>query len=740
LTRGSEGKVSGRVTCLAIHPTNPNIIYIGGADGGVWKTTNGGNSWTPLTDNQASLSLGALALDPQNPNIVYAGTGEANYSGDSYNGIGILKSADGGLTWTHIGLSNLPRIIKILVDPIDTRIVYAAGSLGVYKTTDGGNKWSPIFATALSERAHDLIFSPTSSRTLYAGIGGSQSQATGVYKSTDAGTTWTPIRNGLPSPTAIVRISLTISPATPQILYAAIHGPGARDGSDTSRVYKTTDGGANWFALSSAPDWGGDQGWYNNIIGVHPQNPDIVFVGGVQLYRSTDGGKTWINVVRSSDGSTIHVDQHAIAFFAQDPNQVVVGNDGGMYRSTNIGSTWINLNTNLALTQFYAVGTDPQNAKRSYGGTQDNGSQMGTEGNIVWDRMLGGDGGVVVVDYTNSNIIYAETQYGSHYKSTNGGQTFSSINRGIPRRGAWITPVVMDPKTPSTLYTTTTRVYKTTNSGSNWFAISDSFRSPSTIQAMAIAPTDPNTLYIGKGSTVWKTTTGGATWTKDSIGLPIRSITDITIDDRSSRTVYVTYSSYADVGHVYRTTNGGSTWQNITANLPPIPVNALVIHPDFSNILFVATDLGVFYTTNGGVLWEPLMNGFPNVVVDGIAITRDKRLRAATHGRGMYELDINTFTTDVTPNVFEMSFELSQNYPNPFNPATTIKYRVPFSGIVKLEVYDVLGRLVTTLVNEVKERGTYYTTFDAATFASGVYFYRMRAGDYSETKRMMVVR
>jgi len=659
-TAMGPNNIAGRMLTIAWHPTNTNIIYVGAASGGLWKTTNGGTSWLPLTDDLPSLAIGSVALDPSNLNTVYIGTGEGAYNVDAVLGAGILKSTDAGSTWNTTGMSwtqSQGRAInKLIVHPTNSQILWCAtniwsGGGGVYKSTDGGSSWTRY----LSGDTKDLIIHPDSANVLYAAIGypwGGSSN--GVYKSEDGGATWTLRSSGLPSATSMGRMALTISQSSEQTLYVGISQT-ISAGAGLLGIYRTTNAGGSWTLQASTPNMYSGQGWYNIVCEVHPTNSSIVYSSGLDLYKSTNGGVNWSQKTywNYPPGHSLyaHADHHALAFKPGDPNTIIAGTDGGLYKSTNGGDTWTDLNSGLATYQFYAMCNDQLNGNTAYGGTQDNGTNKYT-GSTTWSAVLGGDGAYCNVDHTNSNIIYAGTQRGSHYKSTNGGSSFYAIQSGISGVGAWVTPRVMDPSNATVLYTGTTMVYKTTNGGSNWSAISSAL-STQYISTIAIAPSNSQVIYVGyeNNGQVWKTTNGGTNWTSCYSGLPYRYITRVAVHPTDPNTVMVTVSGYG-TGHIWKSTNGGTSWTNVSTGVPDMPCNSIVYDTNDPNKLYVATDLGVYATTNGGSSWSDYSNGMPNVVVDDIALhPTTGMLRAATHGRGMWQTSTGTPSVAVqTPN------------------------------------------------------------------------------------------
>lgn len=659
------GPNSGRVAAVAVDPTNTNVVYAGAAQGGVWKTTDGGVTWNPLTDTQASLATGSLALDPQNHLTLYVGTGEENNSGDSYYGAGILKSTDGGNTWTNIpgpfagGSGGGARIGGIAVSPTNSNVVLAAAGCcppngwGVYRSADAGNSWTQVLN--LNSQAYNVIFDPNNSNLAYASI-----DANGVYKSSDGGNTWVAANGSgsslLPTGSGLGRVALAMDPNVTTTLYAGVVNNSA---NVLQGLYKTTDGGNTWTQLANAPNYCGGQCWYDNVIAVMPGNSNVIYAGGdggTPVTVSLDGGNTWTNL----NSLGIHPDLHQLVF-TPNGQKLYLGNDGGMYSAVNVNTntpTITNLNSQLATLQFYSgPAIDPNNANAGFGGTQDNLLDQYT-GGLSWQDVDCGDGGQTVIDFTNTQNVYVNCIGMSLDKSTTGGApfSFSSAMNGINTSDPvnWVPPLTMDPSNSQRLYFGTNHVYQTTNAAGLWTAISGDLTSGNGNQlvALAVAPTDPNTIYVGSTDVVLQVTTNAlagtsATWTNISsnTSLPNRSITAIVVDPNAATSAYVTFSGFSgygdSLGHVFMTTNTGSTWTDISGDLPNIPVNTIVVDPVVAGTIYVGTDIGTFYTTNTGISWSTLGTGLPRVADYGFAyqpLTRT--LWVATHGRSMWSLNV----------------------------------------------------------------------------------------------------
>ena len=620
------GNISSRIVSGAFDPNNANIIYIGPANGGVWKTTDGGMFWFPLTDQEASLSMGAIEIDPTNTNIIYAGTGEATYSAVSYYGRGLLKSTDGGSTWTQItsGLPSSTYFSRIKIRPGNsTQLLAALGNNGLYRSTNSGTSWTLI----LSGRIDDVVFSPTGD-TAFA-VGGSN----GLRRSIDGGGTFSAYGSGLSTGT---RTHFDLAKSNPAFMYSAVYG------GSTVTLYKSTDYGTNWNSLTTTSDFQNQTGqaWYDLYVRVNPKNHLKVYVGMIDVFRSTDG-TNFTNVTNGYSGGNVHVDQHYLFFHPTLENTFVVCNDGGVWKTSNNGDAFTNLNQNLTLTQFYRIAASPFTPSRILGGTQDNGTQQ-TYSALNWAAAYGGDGGEVCFNPFNSNFILGETQNGGIFRTTNGGSSWSSATSGISMSESvsWVAPILAHPTTSGTFYTARQRVYRSTDNGGSWTAISANVNGGSSVREMAISKSNPSVMFATSVSSVFKSTDAGVTWTNVTSGLPSRTITSVNIYPTNSDEVFLTFSGF-NSNKVYRSSNGGSTWVSISGNLPDTPVNDIYIHtnnPGFPNTYFVATDIGIFLTENNGTNWVEISTDLPNTVVMHLDYSPgNQMLRVGTHGRGVYE-------------------------------------------------------------------------------------------------------
>ncbi|MEZ4745374.1 MAG: FlgD immunoglobulin-like domain containing protein [Calditrichia bacterium] len=757
--------IGGRIVDIEFNPQDPTIVYAAAATGGVFKSTDTGNTWFPIFDEVAILTIGDICVDPANPDIIYVGTGEANGGHNNMPGGGLYKSTDAGATWQLMGLENTVSIGRVRVNPLNTQEVFVAaqGSYfapnpdrGLYRSTDGGATWDNIFFISDSTGATDLIIDPANpqrmivamwERVRYPEFGTHlYGETSGLYRTTDGGANWTELSGGLPNPDAtnVGRIGLDIYAANPDIAYAIY-----TNGSNISGLFKTTNFGDSWTNVDPDDELSSGTGgfsWYFGQVRVHPTNPDIVYVLDVAFMRSTNGGANWPIIYGYGGPNILHVDHHALAFHPTNPDYILNGNDGGINISTDGGVNFTKV-ADLPVNQFYEIGLDRNNPERLYGGTQDNGTLRTLTGATDdWTRIFGGDGFYVIVDHSNPNIIYAESQNGNLGKSTNGGASFFGATSGISGRTNWSTPVVMDPVNSSILYYGSDRVWKTTNGASSWTAVSPVLHNATpgsrlgTVTTIGVSPALTSVVWAGTDDgKVWVTADGGSNWTNTSTGLPNRWVTRVIAHPVDEATAYATFNGLRwkeAEAKVMRTTNLGASWEDITANLPEAPVNAFAVFTDdnFRTYLFAGSDLGAYYSVDDGLSWEYISSDFPMVTVYDMKVheTADY-LAIGTHARSMYKMDlaqilvgIDDPATDNAP----QNFALLQNYPNPFNPTTTIPVKLATSADIRLTIFDNLGRTVRNLVDGNVSAGSHDFEWNGRNnrgeaVASGTYFYRL---------------
>ncbi len=749
--------IGGRITAIAVNPQNPDVFYVGTADGGVFKTENGGATFNHVFSDAPTLSIGALAIDPNDTQTVYVGTGESNASGDSFDGDGLYVSRDGGIDFYRIGLENCGRIADIVVHPDSSNIIYVAcmgylyqtGSYrGVFRTRDGGQTWEKVLYVDDTTGCIDIEINPIHPDTIFAAmwhrvrtpeirdVGGITS---GIYRSVDGGDTWQRLTNGLPVADTVGRIGLALAPSNPSTVYAVIaNHPGYFMG-----VYKTTDGGDSWTALPTSNISGifSSYGWYFGRIYVDPQDASVVYVLGLYVFKSSDGGNTWTDFASYND--YVHVDHHA---FYIDPNNssfVLDGNDGGLYRTTDGGSSWYHFD-GLPITQFYDINIDPGNPDRLYGGTQDNGTLRRKNYTVTaWEWIYYGDGFHVYVDPRDYRVIFAECQWGGLGKSTDDAQTWSDATSGIDSndRTNWDTPYVLDPINPDIMYLGTYRIYKSYNGAGSWTPKSGDLTNGKgnlvygTITVIHVNKTDNRFVYAGTDDgNVWYSPDSANTWIKISDSLPQRYITDIVTVDSMPERIFVTLSGYSLNEHtpyIFESNDTGRTWKDITYNLPQAPCNSVVI--DRYGRIFVGTDVGVYVKALDDTVWYAYGEGLPAAVVMDLKIDEaNDILYAGTHGLGIYSISIEPSGIRERDNAaFGVSLRSSIVYKNAF-----IEFSKPVSGEISVNLYNISGALVARLYRgEVREKTL---SVDLPKLTEGMYFIKVESKTFRKSFKVFV--
>jgi photosystem II stability/assembly factor-like uncharacterized protein len=658
---GARVLVSGRITSIVIHPSNPQIIYVGAARGGIWKSTDGGITWHPKSDNEASLAIGALALAPSNPDVIYAGTGEGNLqlytqvyphnsSPDSFYGEGVLKSTDGGDTWVPIQGSSIFKgaaFYRTAVDPSNDQTVFAATSNGLFRTTDGGSTWIPMINNlpTISPSiiaACDVAIDPSKPNTVYVAFWGD-----GIYRSDDADSanpTWTKLTTGFPG-TDLSRIALAISPSSPEKLYAFVS-----DGSDSVKgVYTTASRGDSWKPVSLSGATVQVAGAYDLDIAVEPSTPDVIFLSGVSLYRGirNSTADSWSF---SDIGSMIHPDNHALAFDPTNHLTVFAGNDGGIYKSQDGGDSWQdNINKGLCILQYEFIDQHPSSSSIVIGGTQDNGTQL-FENSPIFYHADDGDGGCAAIDQSNPNNML-HTYYAnppSLARSVDGGRSWKRVHAGLVGRALFYPPFSLDKTNQNNIAYGTDRICLDPSQGSKRWPTRVSL--PGIVGSVsAITYVNSKLIYAGTSSgQVYRITNSDGTWSAVSIHdapLPPRWIWDIATLPGQDSTLILAMSGIG-TPHVWegKVSSSSFIWKDIsgsaTNRLPDIPVYAIAI--DSPSVYYAGTEIGVFKTSDFGSTWEPFDQGLPNCAVYDLRLHVPTRLlRAGTHGRGLWECKLD---------------------------------------------------------------------------------------------------
>ncbi len=673
LGSGSGGE-AGRIQCIAIKPGDPNTIYIGAAAGGLWFTKDGGLTYTTTTDHFASCGISDIAIDPQNHNNIYVSTGDKD--ANDTKSTGVLRSTDGGLTWTQTGLlwqtSQQRRIYRLLINPLNPNTLIAATSVGIYRSLNAGATWSLV----INGNYYDAEYRPGDTTRVFAVNGGT------FYRSTNGGASFTAISISGSSMNTN-RLSMAITPANDNCVYILA----SANNNGFGGLYRSTNGGTTFSLMSSTPnilDWStngsgtGGQGWYDLAIDASPTNSNEIIAGGVNTWKSTNGGSTWVLNSHWFGGGgkpLVHADLHVVKYYSG--TTCFLGTDGGISRSTNSGLNWTSINGNMNIAQMYKLGLAANTASKIITGHQDNGTNLLNGAN--WNFVLGGDGMDCFIDWNTNTTMYGSIQYGEFRRSTNNGATWANITNGLSGTGAWVAPIVQDPTTPNTIYCGYQQVYKSTNQGSSWQVLGNI---GSTLDEIKVSPAGSNTIYATNAGGVWRTNNGGTTWSNITGNIPAGSaqITDLAMDNVNPNTIYVTLSGYSNGNKVFKSTNGGATWTNYSTGLPNIPANCIVYSNNSPQALYVGTDVGVYYREASMNAWIPYFNGLPNVMVFDMEIYYpNNKLRVATYGRGVWETDLYSdpgsppfaaIQSAFAPgcvNIPLQFYDMSSNQPNAWN-------------------------------------------------------------------------
>ncbi len=688
----------GRVTSVVGVAGNRNLYYVGTAGGGVWKTTNGGDSWQNIFDHGPTASIGAVTLDPHHPSWVWVGTGESNPRNDVINGAGVFFSPNGGMTWENRGLSHVGQIGAIAVNPDHPNNVFvcATGDLwkpgpdrGVFMTDDGGHHWRKVLYLNPHTGCSDIAFEPGNPRVLIAGMWPLQrypwllvsgGRSGGLYRSIDGGLHWTRMTHGLPQG-PIGRSAIAFAPSQPKTVYAVIQAKGGV-------LWVSHDAGARWTEVSDNHN-DDVRPFYFTDLAVMPNNPERLFMLSMKLMESTNGGVTSFYA-----DPGVHVDHHAIWIDPRDPNRIIQGNDGGVYLSTTGGKHWRFLG-NLPVEQFYQVAVaDRVMPFLVCGGLQDNNAWCGASsdyrrGGVVgaqdWFQISGGDGQYVVPAPSDPNIIYATTDDGDLTRYNRITRRARSINPYIrdilagdilsgkvmakqKYRFDWTSPIAVSPTDPNSIYIGADVVFHSMDGGRHWTVISPDLtrdvkakQGPTggpvtkdmsgaetydTIQSITLAPTNPHVIWVGTDDGwVWVSRNGGAHWSKvtPSSAPAWARVYHVTVSPFHAGTAFVAFDAH-ELGnnrpYVFKTDNYGRSWHRLTNGLPDSSVLVVRQDPNDANLLMAGTMQGLYYSLNGGHHWQRLhANLTTSPVMDLQFVKPLHSLVLATHGRGMWVLD-----------------------------------------------------------------------------------------------------
>jgi len=637
---GYEGL--GRLNNIEFHPTNPNTWYVGAPSGGMWMTTDGGLTWETHTDTLPTLGVSAILVDKTNPSVIYIGTGDRD-AGDA-PGLGIFKSTDGGLTWFQSTQGMGEKTVgEILQHPTNNQILLAAANGGVFRSTDAGANWT----LSITGNFKDIDFKPNDPQVVYAVSGSS------FFRSSDNGITWTQITAGL---TSGQRGVIDVTPANPNYVYFL-----QSDGSSGFKgLYRSTDAGLTFTTRSTSPnilDWScdgsgtGGQGWYDLSLAADPVNPEIIYVGGVDVWKSTNGGTTWAINSHWYGGCSVpavHADCHMLKFSPVD-GKLYACNDGGVYNTSNGGTTWTDYTETMTIGQIYKLGQSQTVKEKVINGFQDNGTY--TYALPDWLATGGGDGMECAIDYSNASWTYHTLYYGDVFRKYNNGaekKIAGNNTFGIDESGAWVTPFILHETNPKAMFVGFKNVWRSENIRDNiisWTKLSD-FGDANNCVVLEQSPANTDLLYVARyDSRFFRTLNANASapdWIELSNFLPASgSPTDIEAHPVDPNIVYMTIAN-----GVYKSMDQGVTWTDISGSLPDISITSIVYYTNSMEGLYVGTDAGVYYKDASMSDWISFSEGLPvSARVSELEIYYDDTIandaiRASTYGRGLWGSDM----------------------------------------------------------------------------------------------------
>lgn len=646
------GGGAGRINNVRLIPGTTNQFVVATPGGGVWKYN--GSTWSTSSDFLNRIGFADLAIDYTNTSIIYAASGD-NDGGDT-PGIGIFKSTNGGTSWTVSGLTSVTRFYRLIMHPINPAILLVSTNSGIYRSIDGAANWSLVSSET---NIRDMEFKPGDPNTIYAS---KMSSNTIFFRSTDGGASFSSasVGSGLPT-SSNGRAMIAVTENDANYVYMVVGNP---SGNGFKGVYRSTDGGATWTTRATSPNllgWsstGSDtdgQQWYDLAIAASPTNKDLVIVGGVNVWRSLDGGSNWqiAGHWTGSGAPYIHADIHDLNFDANGLT-VYAGCDGGIFKKDDITTVlpWTDLSAGLAIAQMYRLGQSTQSQNKVLSGWQDNGTNLWT-GPSTWTRPIGGDGMECLIDYSSDTYQYGELYYGNIRRSSNGGVSFSTIVGSggtagtVGENGDWVTPYVINPRRPQSLYVGKSRIYKSVDRGTSWVA-HPLIGSSGNIDAIAIAPSDTNVIYASKSAQLWRSIDNGGSYTEITSGLPGLFITSISVDEANADKVFVSVSGTSSANKVFVSNNGGANWINISSGLPNLSCNTIVLDTmSVANAMYAGMDAGVYYRDDNNPTWAAFNTNLPNVEITELEIQyAAQKIRAATYGRGLWESNLEAASSN----------------------------------------------------------------------------------------------
>ncbi|MEI6889483.1 MAG: T9SS type A sorting domain-containing protein [Bacteroidales bacterium] len=759
------GIVSGRVMGMAVHPTNPDVVYAGTGGGGIWKSTDGGQNWVDKSGGLNLITFGAIAIDPSNPEVIYAGTGEYTWvlTERFYSGDGLYKSINGGDNWTKIEaeFDTVTEFTALAVSPHNPNVVIAAiaknlngafQNQGIWRSADAGIHWTCVLP---GEGMYDLAFHPADPNIVYASRGNEQSGA-GFLVSTDGGLTFSQSNTGLPPASHIGRIQFDVFHPNPSVLYTAIYDKTPLPGGFNTSVYKSINAGSSWSQISPGVNLSafGDQGFYDLCIAVDPSNPDHVFLGNVEFSSSSNGSTfSYIRDPNAAGGgntafdSYTHFDHHVIRIAPSDPSVIYVGCDGGVFRSADGGVSFLPANTGITSIQLYRVASHISNPDILYSGAQDNGFiSTHNRGATAYKLENFADGTECFMDYSDANVIFFETFCGFLGRSINGGQSWDlSVDPGSNDSNAFISPYWQNPVEPNIIYgCIKQKLLKSTDKGTTWAYTTSTPITSTAICFAAQSPLNPSNIMVAaRNGTVSLARSGDGGYSWQDITGSLGSLSGgnfmrLVADPRDGNTFYLLKNTYSGA-LIVKTTDFGYTWADISSDLPKVPVNDLFVDTANAGVMYLGNDFGVYRTASNGGSWERLNNGMPFVPVldfDYYNYAGKRLLRAATFGKGLYELDLNhpEAVRENNPGTATL-----QAWPNPASDRLWIELGIFAPGDCVISLVSADGKEVESRT-VYASRTTMRSSIDISRLEPGCYQLLVKGRQQMQSYKVLIVK
>jgi photosystem II stability/assembly factor-like uncharacterized protein len=728
--------MGGRTIAIAMDPTDTATLWMGSASGGLWKSTTGGignAAWNYVPLGFPVLGIASITINPLNHNEIYVGSGEV-YSDSSYSqgllnvratrgsyGMGLFKTMDGGKTWTQSinwTYQQNRGIWKIVINPLDTLVVYAATTNGVYRSNNGGGTWTQVLNVPM---AMDLQIHAVDTNILICGVGNYGSVLHGVYRTANGGATWTNISSGLPLPPYNGRVNLMVNAHNNDSMYAHIS-----DIYNSIGIYLSVDKGVNWSLLEST-DITNYQGWYAKGMLLQNGNPSNMLAGGIDLWSSSDGGASFSDVSQYS--YVFHTDIHDIMGNPKDPNKIYIITDGGLFRSNDFGNTYYQCDGGYNTTQSYIGSISSTDTTVMLSGLQDN-YTIKYFGNQTWYGVVGGDGCYNAIDHTNDNIEYGAYQYLNVFQCTDQGlfNAYSQIltntaNASGPNYAPFLAPYILCYSNTNYIYAGGQALQLSTDAGTTWnYMGNNPVNNGAYIMTIAASYTNTDSIYFATASDssnvtkVFFSANQGTTLTDITAGLPNRYPRRIAVNPQNSKEVYIVFSGFGGK-HVFKSTNAGASWTDISTTLPDMPFECITVDPLYPSYIYAGCDFGAFYSPDKGTTWFTYDMGFPDatMVFDLLVSPSDRYLYAFTHGRGIFKRSLSDIKPNSVNNISTANASVKV-YPNPATDEIHVTMTGAASDKYIVNIYDMQGKQVRTAGFE----GT-TTVIPVSDLATGMY-------------------